>query len=47
MAAADELRRFFARTDAPSYRPPKPKVQATVAMMQLMEKRRSPFPGQG
>ena len=47
MAAADELRRFFARTDAPSYRPPKPKVQATVAMMQLMERRRDPFAGQG
>jgi HK97 family phage prohead protease len=47
MAAADELRRFFARTDAPAYRPPKPKVQATTAMMALMEKRRDPFTGQG
>lgn len=42
MAAEDELRRFFARTDRPVV-PAKPKVRATVAMMQLMEKRRDPF----
>jgi HK97 family phage prohead protease len=47
MAAEDELRRFFVRTDRPSAQPPKPRVKATVAMMQLMEKRRDPFIGQG
>lgn len=45
MAAADELRRFFVRTDRASYQPPKPKVTAASAMMQLMEKRRDPFTG--
>lgn len=44
MAADDELRRFFQRTDRPSV-PAKPKVKATAAMMQLMEKRRDPFIG--
>ena len=47
MADARELRRFFVRTDGPQWKPPKPKVQATTAMMQLMEKRRDPFTGQG
>lgn len=47
MAAADELRRFFVRTDRPSYTPPKPKVNAAAAMMQLMEKRRDPYVSQG
>lgn len=47
MAAADELRRFFVRTDRPSYAPPKPKVTAAAAMMQLMEKRRDPWADQG
>jgi HK97 family phage prohead protease len=48
MAEADELRRFFMRSDRP--RPPAPsgpKVRATVAMMQLMDKRRDPFIEQG
>ena len=44
MADARELRRFFARTDRPSRAP---KVNAVSAMMQLMEKRRDPFTGQG
>jgi len=39
MAAADELRRFFARTDRPSYQP---KVTGAAAMMKLMEKRFGP-----
>jgi hypothetical protein len=47
MAAADELRRFFTRTDRPSYKPAPPKVPAAMAMMQLMEKRRDPFADQG
>lgn len=47
MAQADELRRFFVRTDRASYVPPKPKVHATEAMMRLMEKRRDPFLTQG
>ena len=47
MADADELRRFFVRTDRPSWTPPQPKVKATVAMMELMEKRRDPFADQG
>ena len=44
MADARELRRFFVRTDRPSRAP---KVNAVSAMMQLMEKRRDPFTGQG
>lgn len=47
LAQADELRRFFTRTDRASYAPPKPKVPATVAMMKLMERRRDPFIDQG
>lgn len=47
MAASDELRRLFTRTDRPSYVPPQPRVKATVAMMKLMEKRRDPFIDQG
>ena len=47
MADARELRRFFVRTDGPQWKPPKPKIAATTAMMQLMEKRRDPFTGQG
>jgi phage head maturation protease len=43
MAEHDELRRFFVRSDRPSYKPPKPKVSAAAAMMQLMEKRRDPY----
>ena len=39
MAEADELRRFFVRTDRPSYQPPKPKVSGAQALMALMEKR--------
>jgi hypothetical protein len=39
MAAADELRRFFVRTDRPSFTPPKPKITGAAAMMRLMEKR--------
>jgi HK97 family phage prohead protease len=45
MAATDELRRFFTRTDKAAR--PAPKVRATGAMMQLMERRRDPFAGQG
>jgi hypothetical protein len=44
MAAGDELRRFFIRTDRPSVQPPK--VTAAAAMMKLMEKRRDPFADQ-
>ena len=47
MAQADELRRFFVRTDRPSYSPPKPKVTAASAMMKLMERRRDPWTDQG
>ena len=45
MAQADELRRFFTRTDRGSVPGPKPapKVRAAAAMMALMEKRRDPF----
>ena len=39
MAAADELRRFFHRTDRPSYQPPKPKISGAAAMLKMMEKR--------
>jgi HK97 family phage prohead protease len=39
MAAADELRRFFARTDRPSFTPAKPKITGAAAMMALMEKK--------
>jgi HK97 family phage prohead protease len=39
MAAADELRQFFVRTDRPSFQPPKPKVTGAAAMMRLMEKK--------
>jgi phage head maturation protease len=39
MAAADELRRFFVRTDRASYQPPKPRISGAAAMMQLMEKK--------
>jgi phage head maturation protease len=39
MAAADELRRFFTRTDRPSFTPPKPKITGAAAMMALMEKK--------
>jgi Escherichia/Staphylococcus phage prohead protease len=41
LAAADELRRFFQRTDRPSGPPPppKPRVKGPEAMMRLMEKR--------
>ena len=47
MADANELRRFFTRSDGPQWKPPAPKIPATVAMMQLMEKRRDPFADQG
>ena len=47
MAEANELRRFFTRTDRSSIQPPKPKVAATAAMMQLMERRRDPWADQG
>ena len=47
MAEADELRRFFVRTDRSSYTPPKPKVTGAAAMMRLMEKRRDPWASQG
>jgi hypothetical protein len=43
MADADELRRFFQRTDRPKYTPPVKPVRATEAMMALMEKRRDPY----
>jgi hypothetical protein len=43
MAEADELRRFFTRSDRPAYTPPKEPVKAAAAMMQLMEKRRDPY----
>lgn len=49
MAAQDELRRFFIRTDnrgAP-VKPPQPKITGAAAMMKLMEKRRDPFADQG
>jgi HK97 family phage prohead protease len=39
LAAADELRRFFARTDRPSFTPAKPKITGAAAMMALMEKK--------
>ena len=39
LASADELRRFFVRTDRPSYVPPKPKITGAAAMMKLMEKK--------
>jgi hypothetical protein len=39
LAAADELRRFFVRTDRPSFTPPKPKISGAAAMMALMEKK--------
>lgn len=39
LAAADELRRFFIRTDRPSFTPPKPKISGAMAMMKLMEKK--------
>jgi phage head maturation protease len=44
MAASDELRRFFVRTDRPSYTPPKPKIKPQAAMMRMLEKR---FPQAG
>jgi len=50
MAAEDELRRFFVRTDRRTTGPAKPRVprmSAAAAMMQLMEKRRDPFIDQG
>jgi hypothetical protein len=43
MADADELRRFFQRTDRPKYTPPVKPVRATEAMMALREKRRDPY----
>jgi uncharacterized protein len=46
LAEADELRRFFTRTDKPSFTPPKPKISGAAAMMRLMEKRRDPFADQ-
>jgi hypothetical protein len=39
MAAGDELRRFFIRTDRSSVQPPKPKISGPQALMKLMEKR--------
>jgi HK97 family phage prohead protease len=42
MAQHDELRRFFVRTDRPSYQPPKPKISGQAAMMKLIEKRFGP-----
>jgi HK97 family phage prohead protease len=42
MAAADDLRRLFARSDRPSYRPPKEPVSGHAAMMKLMAKRFGP-----
>lgn len=46
MADEDELRRFFVRTDRSSgAKPAAPKVRATDALMQLMEKRRDPYVG--
>ena len=42
MADADELRRFFHRTDHPSYAPPKEPISGQAAMMKLMEKRFGP-----
>ena len=47
LAAHDELRKFFQRTDGPQWKPPPPKVKAADAMMRLMEKRRDPFISQG
>jgi HK97 family phage prohead protease len=44
LAADDELRRFFKRTDRPSP-PPKPKVSGPAAMLKLMERRFDPFAG--
>ena len=40
MAEADELRRFFVRTDRPSYEPPKPGISGPAAMLELMKRRR-------
>jgi len=42
MADADELRRFFHRTDRPPYAPPKEPISGQAAMMKLMEKRFGP-----
>ena len=47
MAEAKDLRRFFTRSDRSSIQPARPKVRATAAMMQLMERRRDPFADQG
>lgn len=47
LAAEDELRRFFARTDRPSLKPKVPTLSGPAAMMALMEKRRDPYTGQG
>jgi uncharacterized protein len=42
MAAGDELRRFFQRTDRKAA-PAAPRIKGTVAMMELMERRIDPF----
>ena len=39
MAEADELRRFFTRSDRPSYQPPKPRISGAAALMRLQEKK--------
>lgn len=44
LAEADQLRKFFVRTDGPSaYEPPKPKVFAAAAAAQLMARRSDPW----
>jgi hypothetical protein len=42
MAAHDELRRFFTRTDRAPYQPPRPRITGAQAKMKLMEKRFGP-----
>jgi hypothetical protein len=46
MAEHDELRRFFVRTDRPSYTPPVPRVTGAQALTKMMEKRRDPWADQ-
>jgi HK97 family phage prohead protease len=43
LADADELRRFFQRSDRPPAPPPAPRIKGTEAMLRLMERRRDPW----
>jgi phage head maturation protease len=42
IAEADDLRRFFTRTDRAPYQPAKPAISGAAAKMKLMEKRFGP-----